>query len=363
VDVLDRHICALVHGPDDLYGQLGPFILDGLRAGERALHLVDDRAGHVARLGALGVDTVRLVHDGQLEVLEWGQSYLRGGTFSRAAMLDFLRETLDSGRRMGFARTRLVASADWAAEGTPWTSELVPYETEVGGIFRARRDVAICVYDLERHSASVITGVRDAHSLALIDGALRPNRPLSRPSARERIVAAADEQFHDLGIRAAGVDAIIAAAGVAKATFYRHFPSKDDLVVAWLRDDRPRWLYRVRASVEASGRSAAEKLPLFFEETARWLEGDGYRGCCFHAAALEITDSSHPAWPVIRAYLDEIEGYLRELLEAAGARDAAALAPQLGVLLTGGLDLGVARRSTTPLLVAREVAMGLLGDS
>jgi Transcriptional regulator LmrA/YxaF-like, C-terminal domain len=109
-------------------------------------------------------------------------------------------------------------------------------------------------------------------------------------------------------------------------------------------------------------RDGLVELPLF-EETARWLERDGYRGCCFHAAALEITDSSHPAWPVIRAYLDEIEGYLRELLEAAGAGDAAALAPQLGVLLTGGLDLGVARRSTAPLLVAREVAGNLLAIS
>jgi AcrR family transcriptional regulator len=360
--VTDRHVCALVHGPDEFYAQLGPFMGDGLVLGERGVHVVSNRTAHLERLQEQGFEIEPALSSGQLEVLEWSETYLPGGTFSRPAMVEFLRQTLDAGRRMGFARTRWVATMEWAAQGTPWAAELVAYERDADTVLRARRDVAVCAYDLERHSASVVTGVREAHSLALIDGALRADRPLSRPAARDRMLIAADNNFHNVGIRATGVDTLIEAAGVAKATFYRYFPSKDDLVVAWLLDARPRWFYRVRAKIESSGVPPTEKVSLLYEEAARWLESEGFRGCAFANAAMEITDSSHPAWPVIRDYLDEVESYLRDLLVAAGHPDASALAPQLAVLLSGAISLGDARRSTGPMFAARAAAAGLLED-
>src|ERR1700694_4431274 len=83
----------------------------------------------------------------------------------------------------------------------------------------------------------------------------------ARPAPpRDRILAAASALFARNGIRAVGVDAIIAAAGVAKASFYRHFRSKDDLVVAWLRDGRARWLDRVRAESARRATSASDEL-------------------------------------------------------------------------------------------------------
>jgi AcrR family transcriptional regulator len=362
-DVPDRHICALVHGQDDFYTQLGAFISDGIAAGERGVHVVASRVTHLDRLLELGIDVPERLSSGQLEVLEWSDSYLRGGGFSRPAMLRFLRESLDRGRRLGYARTRYVAMMEWAAEDTPGAADLAVWETEANVMLRARRDVVVCAYDLEHHSASVVTAVREVHSLTLVDGVLRSNRPLSRPAARDRILAAADDYFHNAGIRATGVDTLIEAAGVAKATFYRHFPSKDDLIVAWLRDSRPRWFYRVRPRVEASGKSPADKVPLLYEEAAAWLESEGFRGCAFANAAIEITDSSHPAWPVIHEYLDEIEAYLRDLLTAAGRRDAPDLAQQLAVLLSGAISLGVARRSAAPMLAARNATSRLLADA
>jgi AcrR family transcriptional regulator len=354
------HICALVHDADDWYASLGPFIAEGLDAGDRELHLVGDREAHLARLQGLGIEVDAALAAGQLQIFTWAESYLRGGGFSRLAMLEWLRQQLDAGRRRRVARTRIVATMEWALERTEWAPELGPYEDALTRMLRARPDVVVCAYELERHGAPVITAVRDFHPLALSEGVLRASRSLARVAPRERILAAADDYFHTFGIRATGVDTLIEAAGVAKATFYRHFPSKDDLVVAWLRDERPRWLYRVRATVESFGRSPSEQLPLFYEETARWLESDGYGGCCFHAAALEITETTHPAWPVIRGYLDEIEGYLRELLLAARHPAARELAPSLAVLLSGALVLGVARRSGAPVLIARDAAMSLV---
>src|SRR5713226_4676988 len=72
--------------------------------------------------------------------------------------------------------------------------------------------------------------------------------PLKAP--RQRILDAAGDRFYRDGIRAVGVDAIIAAAGVAKASFYRHFRSKEQLVLEWLRSDQARWIDPVRAETE-----------------------------------------------------------------------------------------------------------------
>ena len=123
--------------------------------------------------------------------------------------------------------------------GIPDKSELVRFESQLDDLLRSRRDIVVCAFELERHSSSVVAGVLEGHTLALSGGVLRPRRSLTRASARDRILGAAHDFFHNVGIRATGVDTLIEAAGVAKATFYRHFPSKDDLVVAWLMDDRP----------------------------------------------------------------------------------------------------------------------------
>ena len=121
-----------------------------------------------------------------------------------------------------------------------------------------------------------------------------PDGSLTRQSARDRILSAAHDYFHNVGIRATGVDTLIEAAGVAKATFYRHFPSKDDLVVAWLCDSRPRWFYRIRDEAEDVAPRPEELIPLIFESVARWIEEDGFRGCAFLNAAVEITGSVIP---------------------------------------------------------------------
>ena len=177
----------------------------------------------------------------------------------------------------------------------------------------------------------------------------------SRPHPR-----AAHDYFHNVGIRATGVDTLIEAAGVAKATFYRHFPSKDDLVVAWLSDDRPRWFYAIRDEAEASSRRPEALIPLIFEGVGRWIEEDGFRGCAFLNAAVEITGSVHPARAIIRDYLDEIDTYLRDALVRAGREDAGERAAELSVLLAGGIASCVAQHAVDPALAARDAAIRLL---
>lgn len=224
-------------------------------------------------------------------------------------------------------------------------------------------DVLVCTYDLRHHSARTIADVLGVHGAALVRGVLRTNRGPARASARERLLEAASRLFHEAGIQATGVDALIAAAGVAKATFYRHFPSKDDLVVAWLRDPRARWLDRVRASVEAQRPDDAQAVALFFEALAEWLEAEGYRGCPYLNTSVEITDPIHPARGVVVDFLQEVEDYLAGLLAAAGYRNTRVIATELQTLAVGSISLAVARRSGAPALAARDAAGRLLADA
>lgn len=359
-----RHICALVDGPDEAYELLLPFILDGFAAGDRAFHLVDPeaRAAHLERLAAAGVDVTAATASGQLEIATWTDSYLRGGRFDRSAQLARIRRVLRDGRGRGFPVTRLIGTMEWRHDREP-DIDLVWYESRLSQVLRGTADVVICAYDLNLHSARTIAEVMGIHHAAVVGGVVRAGGAAARPSARDRLLAAASDLFYANGIQATGVDTLIAAAGVAKATFYRHFPSKDDLVAAWLREPRTRWIDDVRVTVAARVAAADGRIPVFFDVVREWLEEADFRGCPYLNAAVELTGTAHPARAIIRDYLQEVEDYLEHLLAEAGYRDARSLAAQLQALTAGAISLAVARGTGDPVAAAREAAVSLLASA
>lgn len=238
--------------------------------------------------------------------------------------------------------------------------DVLDYETRLDELLRRRSDIVVCTYDLNRHSPRTIAEVLGLHPAAVVGGVLRMGRGRARAAARDRLLGAAAQLFHETGIQATGVDSLIHAAGVAKATFYRHFPSKDDLVIAWLRDPQTRWFDQVRTRAEAHGAEPLDLIPLFFEALAVWLEAEDFRGCPYLNSAAEIRDPAHPARGVIRDYLQEIQDYLGRLAAAAGYRDPQLLAAELHVLVAGAISLAVAHRSTASAVAAREAALALL---
>ena len=356
------HVVVLADTAAEGNELLRPFIVEGFQQGDRAFHVVDPalRDEHLERLGDAGIDVPAATASGQLVVWTWNEGYLRGGSFDPATQPAFLRQVLSEGRSLGYPRTRYIGSTEWAADDPEVMRRLVAYEAEVDALVQNQPDVLICTYDLSRHSARAIADVLGVHTAAVVGGVVRTSAQTERESPRDRLLTAASKLFHEMGIQATGVDAIIAEAGVAKATFYRHFPAKDDLVVAWLRDPRTRWFDRVRAQAEVHGTDPAVLLPRLFDEVGVWLEAEGYRGSAFLNTGVEITARAHPALAVIIEYLKEVEDYLTGLLAAAGYRDPRRLATQIQALIVGTISLAVARRSGAHVRAARDAAMAVL---
>jgi len=140
--------------------------------------------------------------------------------------------------------------------------------------------------------------------------------------------------FHRRGIRAVGIDTIAEVAGTNKTTLYRHFTSKDDLIMECLRsraeEARQSW-----AEIEASSpEDGLAQLRFWLARVAKRLAND-CRGCEFTNAAVELTEEDHPARKFIEEIKTEYRDWLAKLCRKAGIARAELLADTLSILLEG----------------------------
>ncbi|GAB2727236.1 TetR/AcrR family transcriptional regulator [Kitasatospora kifunensis] len=153
---------------------------------------------------------------------------------------------------------------------------------------------------------------------------------------RERILAAAMRLFYAQGVRGVGIDQLIRESAVANATFYRHFPSKDEVVLAYVREhDR---VFREAAAAAAAGRSPREAVEAVFMGIADQFCEPGFRGCPFINAAADYPDPGHPVSRAIQEHMDWFRARLAELLTAAGHPDAGGGADTLLILRHGAMN-------------------------
>ena len=134
------------------------------------------------------------------------------------------------------------------------------------------------------------------------------------PSPRQRILEAAHDLFYAEGIRATGVDRVIEAAKVTKVTFYRQFPSKDDLVDAYLGMRHDRWTSWLRSSLEDRRARKTGGVDAIAEVLRGWWEAPSFRGCAFINAATELGPASPRILEVYRKHKEAMEGILLEAL-------------------------------------------------
>lgn len=168
----------------------------------------------------------------------------------------------------------------------------------------------------------------------------------------QRILDTADRLFYGQGIRAVGVDAIAAAAGISKRTLYNHFPSKDDLILAYLsRRFRP---------IRPSDAPPAEQVLALFDGLERAFAAGGFRGCPFVNAVAELGEPSHEARRIAVAYKEQRRVWFRDMLTSLGVGDPDGLATQLMLLVDGAIAAALVRGDPAMARSAREAAQTLL---
>lgn len=160
---------------------------------------------------------------------------------------------------------------------------------------------------------------------------------VSAADARERIVHTAYELFARRGIRDVGINELINRAGVAKATFYRHFASKDELVLAFLEQrDRVWTVDLVIADARRRGGTPTEQLLAIFDVFGDWFRRDDFEACSFINILLEM-GANHPLGRASIDYLAKIRGHVKQLAEEAGLRETEDFSRSWHILMKGSI--------------------------
>jgi AcrR family transcriptional regulator len=185
----------------------------------------------------------------------------------------------------------------------------------------------------------------------------------NRSGARGRILDTAYDLFSHEGIRAVGIDRIIAESGVAKMSFYRHFPSKDTLVVAFLELREKRWTNEwLAAEVLRRSTSPSEQLLSIFDVFNDWFQCEDFEGCAFISVLLE-TNEKNEVRHASQEGLEHIRDFIRRLAAEAGVGDPDRLARQWHILMKGSIvaaqegdrEAAVRARDVAELLLRREL--------
>jgi AcrR family transcriptional regulator len=179
------------------------------------------------------------------------------------------------------------------------------------------------------------------------------------PDARERILSAAGSLFYNDGIHATGVERIAAKAGVSKRTMYQHFPSKTQLVEAYLRGIHDTGGMPNEKALDQPGVSPRDRMLAIFDGPPT----DRFRGCPFHNAAVEAADQMPGVHAVVHEHKLQFIARLIAVAAEAGTADPYRLGHQLAVLFEGAVSLATSLNDTAPLLHARSAAEVLIDSA
>src|ERR1700735_4033156 len=158
------------------------------------------------------------------------------------------------------------------------------------------------------------------------------NSSPDNPTPSERILATAHELFYRDGIRATGVDRVIAESGVAKKTFYRYYPAQNDPIVAFLEYRHRNWMAWFEDALQRHGANPLAIVPTL----AEWFQSDMYRGCAFINAVVEVGETLPAAMEISRRQKQDMARAIRKLLSAS-SRTAKADARALAMAVDGAI--------------------------
>ncbi|MCA9306524.1 MAG: TetR/AcrR family transcriptional regulator [Phycisphaerales bacterium] len=188
--------------------------------------------------------------------------------------------------------------------------------------------------------------------------------PRARASeTRERLLDAAAMLFYEHGFHAIGLDAILEEVGVTKTTFYNHFASKDELIVAVLLDRDERDMQAVREEMARRGGSARDRILLVFDVLDDWFNDPDFKGCLFINASAQFPNPNDPVHQAATKHTQSLHAMLVELADEARAQDPALLAKKLCMLIAAAITLRQVACDPAAAHTAREMAVALLDRS
>jgi AcrR family transcriptional regulator len=152
---------------------------------------------------------------------------------------------------------------------------------------------------------------------------------------RDHLVQTALRLFQRDGFHATGIDRIVAESGVAKMTLYKHFKSKDELILAALRRRDEEFRHWFMGAVESRASTPRERLLAIFDVLDDWFADPQFKGCTFINASSEFGDKDDPVHVTCAEHKRHVFGFVRDLTAAAGAKDPRALAMGLTLLMEG----------------------------
>lgn len=180
----------------------------------------------------------------------------------------------------------------------------------------------------------------------------------------QKILATATNLFESRGIQASGVDTIIAEAGIAKATLYKHFPSKNLLITAYLRDKSDRFYEWLNSRLASKKADSLDILMTLCDLVEQWIVTPEFHGLPFHIAAVEFPDPEHPINQYSAVLAVELQGYLSKIAATAGAKDPETLGQQLTILFEGAAlverlspGMGAAKRAKNAAITLIKAAV------
>lgn len=187
----------------------------------------------------------------------------------------------------------------------------------------------------------------------------------AKDDPRARLLAAADHLFYEQGYQATGVNQIIAEANVAKATFYAHFPSKDDLALAYLEGRSQDWMEAMEEVLEAHA-SPDEQVLALFDFVGAFVEKNGMRGCAFLNMASEFPDADAPPRRFIAEFKSDLRDHIQKVVQPLFPEDPAGVerkAAAVFLLLEAAIAEAPAVDALWPVEDAREAARTFLSAS
>ena len=185
-------------------------------------------------------------------------------------------------------------------------------------------------------------------------------RSRQRLTKRDQLLETAWRLFYRDGYHATGIDRILAEAGVAKMTLYKHFRSKEELILAVLEKRSDQFRESFSRFLQAKKRAPVRQLIAVFDWLITWVNSKGFRGCLFQKAMAEYQDVHDPIHQAALAHKAAFQGEIHRLVVEAGLANPKALADQLALLVEGAIVSSHATGSRMPAVQAREAARSLI---